>query len=337
MKSKIIKRIRVVVILIIAISAISYGIYYYLNIHSTPEDPDLLLTSGVIEAVEVKVGAKIGGQITELPVEEGDFVEKGQVVARIESTDLQIQLEGAQAAVERSQALLEDLKRGLRPEEIEQFEKIVELKEANLERASIDYDRKSRLAEQKAVPIHEADIARTVMDAAQKDLETSQEQVRIAKLGSREDQITAARWALRQAGTQVSQLQKKISDTEVISPISGRVSVKNKEQGEIAAPGATIVTLVDLDRPWVRVFVPEDKLGRVRLGMKAEILSDSFPDKVYEGIIRHIATEAEFTPKNVQTQEERIKLVYAIKVYVENPNQELKPGQPVDARIRLDQ
>lgn len=337
MKSKIIKRIRVVVILIIAISAISYGIYYYLNIHSTPEDPDLLLTSGVIEAVEVKVGAKIGGQITELPVEEGDFVEKGQVVARIESTDLQIQLEGAQAAVERSQALLEDLKRGLRPEEIEQFEKIVELKEANLERASIDYDRKSRLAEQKAVPIHEADIARTVMDAAQKDLETSQEQVRIAKLGSREDQITAARWALRQAGTQVSQLQKKISDTEVISPISGRVSVKNKEQGEIAAPGATIVTLVDLDRPWVRVFVPEDKLGRVRLGMKAEILSDSFPDKVYEGIIRHIATEAEFTPKNVQTQEERVKLVYAIKVYVENPNQELKPGQPVDARIRLDQ
>jgi len=337
MKNKILKRVRAIVILIIAISVISYGAYYYFNLNNTPEDPNLLLTSGVIEAVEVKIGTKIGGEITELLVEEGDQVAKGQVIARVESTELQIQLEGVQAAFERSQALLEDLKRGLRPEEIEQFEKIVQLKEANLERASIDYDRKARLAEQKAVPIHDADIARTVKEAAQKDLETAQEQVRIAKLGSRQDQINAARWALRQAETQVAQLQKKIADTEVISPLSGRVSVKNMEQGEIARAGSTIVTLVDLDRPWVRVFVPEHKLGRVRLGMTAEILSDSFPDKVYKGIIRHIATDAEFTPKNVQTQEERVKLVYAVKVYVDNPNQELKPGQPVDARIRLDQ
>jgi HlyD family secretion protein len=337
MKGKVIKIVRAVAVLAVIIAAASYGIYYYYDVYNKPVDPNLLLTSGVIEAVEVKVGSKTGGEITELLVDEGDEVAEGQVIARVESTELQIQLEGVRAAVERSQALLDDLKRGLRPEEIQQLETIAQLKEANLERARLDYDRKAKLAQEKAVPVHEADIARTVFEAAQKDLETSQEQVRIAKLGSRKDQIEAARWAFKQAESQVLQLQKRIADTEVVSPISGRVSIKNMERGEIAAPGATVVTVVDLKRPWVRVFVPENKLSRVRLGMKAEILSDAFPDKVYEGVIRHIATEAEFTPKNVQTQEERVKLVYAVKVYVDNPNQELKPGQPVDARIRLNQ
>ena len=301
MKASAVKTILKAVVFILLISAAGYAVYYYFNVYRTPEDPNLLLTSGVIEAVEVRVGTKIGGIITELLVEEGDEVSAGDVIARLETTDLRIQLKGAQAAAERAMSLLDDLKRGLRPEEIEKLLKIVELKEANLERARIDYDRKRKLADQKAAPEHEADMARMLMEAARKDLETAQEQVRIARLGSREDQIAAARWALRQAETAVS------------------------------------VTLVDLKRPWVRIFVPENKLGRVRLGMTADILSDSFPDKVYKGIIRHIATEAEFTPKNVQTQEERVKLVYAVKVYVDNPNQELKPGQPVDARIRLDQ
>jgi len=337
MKASAVKTILKAVVFILLISAAGYAVYYYFNVYRTPEDPNLLLTSGVIEAVEVRVGTKIGGIITELLVEEGDEVSAGDVIARLETTDLRIQLKGAQAAAERAMSLLDDLKRGLRPEEIEKLLKIVELKEANLERARIDYDRKRKLADQKAAPEHEADMARMLMEAARKDLETAQEQVRIARLGSREDQIAAARWALRQAETAVSQIEQRIADTEVTAPIDGRVSVKNVEQGEIARPGATIVTLVDLKRPWVRIFVPENKLGRVRLGMTADILSDSFPDKVYKGIIRHIATEAEFTPKNVQTQEERVKLVYAVKVYVDNPNQELKPGQPVDARIRLDQ
>lgn len=337
MKKRVLRRIRGVVILILLISAVSYAVYYYFTVYSTPEDPNVLITSGVIEAVEVRVGSKISGQITELLVEEGDEITGGQLVARIETDDLMIQLEGAKAAVERSKALLKDLERGLRPEEIEQLEKIVQLKEANLERAKLDHERKKRLAEASALPRHEADISRTLMEAAQKDLETSQEQVRIARLGSREDQISAARWAIRQAESAVSQLEQRISDSEIVSPISGRVSIKNMEQGEIVRAGSTIITLVDLDRPWVRVFIPENKLGRVKLGMQAEIISDTFPDKTYQGIIRNIATEAEFTPKNVQTQEERIKLVYAVKVYVDNPNQELKPGQPVDAVIRFDQ
>ena len=337
MKSTAAKIIIRLVVLVVLASIIGFAVWYYFNVYTEPVDPNLLKTSGVIEAVEVKVGAKLGGQITELLAGEGDEIAAGQVVARIETTELRIQIEGAKAAVQQTEALLTDMRKGLRPAEIEQYEKIVEVKEANLEKARIDYDRKKNLAEQQAVPAHEADMARTTMNAAQKDLETSQEQLRIAKLGSREDQIEAARWALSQAQNAVAQLEQKLVDSEVVSPIAGRVSVKNMEQGEIARVGSTIITLVDLERPWVRVFVPENKLGRVRLGMKVEILSDTFPDKTYTGTIRHIATEAEFTPKNVQTQDERIKLVYAVKVYVDNPRQELKPGQPVDALIRLDQ
>ena len=135
----------------------------------------------------------------------------------------------------------------------------------------------------------------------------------------------------------LDEIKQKLADSEVLSPLNGRVSIKNMEQGEIAATGSTIVTVIDLKRPWVRVYIPEDKLGRVKLGMKAEIISDSFADKTYEGIIRYISPEAEFTPKNVQTQQERVKLVYAIKIYLDNPDQELKPGMPVDSVIRLEQ
>jgi len=333
-KAAIIKRI---VVLAFLAAAIATSVYVYYTYFDIPEDPNVIRTSGVIEAVEVRVGTKIGGVISELLVEEGDEVEAGQVIAHIDTVDLNLQLEGALAAAEQARALLQDVRRGLRPEEIEQLETVVRLKEANLERAQLEYDRRNRLAEQQAISQHEADIARTVMDAAQRDLETSQEQVRIARLGSREDRISAAEWTLRTAEANAARLQQQIVDAEITAPISGRVSIKNMEQGEIARTGATIVTLVDLDRPWVRVFVPENRLGRVRLGMTAEVFSDSFPDRTYSGVIRHIATEAEFTPKNVQTQEERIKLVYAVKVYVDNPNQELKPGQPVDAVIRLDQ
>jgi HlyD family secretion protein len=337
MNKKIVGRIRKVALFLVIITIVAFATYYYINVYNRPEDPNLLKTSGVIEAVEVRVGTKIGGVIDELAVEEGDQVAAGQVVARIETTDLNIQLEGAGAAVEQAKALLADIKRGLRAEEIEQLETIAKLKKANLERVEIDYNKKKALAEKDALPKHEAEMAQKLVEAAQKDYESALELVKIAKLGSREDQIKAAEFSLERAKTSVAQLEQRISEGTIFSPIEGRVSVKNMELGEIAAPGGTIITLVDLERPWVRVFVPENKLGRIRLGMTAEIYSDSFPDKVYKGVIRHIATEAEFTPKNVQTQEERVKLVYAVKVYVDNPNQELKPGQLVDAYIRLDQ
>lgn len=336
MKKATLKKVARIVIPIIIIAGAGIAAYYYFQTYHEPEDPDLLRTSGIIEAVEVKVSTKIGGIISKLLVEEGDEVRAGQVLAGIDTVDLELQLDEAKAAVSQAEALLRDVRKGLRKEEIDKLEKIARLKKANLERAQLDYDKKKSLADKEALPKHQADMALKLVEAAQEDYESALDQVAIAKKGSREDQISAAEFSLKRSKARVAQLEQRIADSTVTSPISGRISIKNMEQGEFARPGSVIVTLVDLNKPWVRVFVPENKLGRVKLGMEAEIISDTFPDTRYEGIIRHIATEAEFTPKNVQTQEERVKLVFAVKIFVDNPNQELKPGMPVDALIDLD-
>lgn len=332
---KAIKIIRPVVVLIVLAVIAYFVIDHFINGANNGNNPDLVETSGVVEAIEVRVGTKVPGTIVELLVEEGDQVEKDQLIARIDDIDLRIQLEGAEAAVEQAKALYSDTLKGLRPEEIDQLESVAALKKAQLEKAQLDYNRKNELSGSGVTPVHETDMAEKQMEMAQKDYDTAVEQLRIARMGGREDQQRAASWALRRAEATVEELQKKISDSEIRSPVEGRVSIKNMEEGEIAAAGSTIVTIIDLKRPWVRGFVPEYKLGRVKLGMEAEIYSDSYTGKKYIGTIRYISPEAEFTPKNVQTQEERVKLVYAVKIYIDNPEQELKPGMPVDAVIKL--
>lgn len=332
---KAIKIIRPIVVLVVLAVIAYFVVNHFVNGKNNGKNRDVIETSGVVEAIEVRVGTKIPGTITELLVEEGDQVKKDDVIARIDDTDLHIQLDGAEAAVEQAKALYSDTLKGLRPQEIDQLESMAALKKAQLEKAQLDYQRKNELSKSGVLPINESDMAEKQMVMAQKDYDTAVEQLRIARLGGRADQQKAASWALKRAEATVAELQKKISDSEILSPINGRVSVKNMEEGEIAAAGSTIVTVIDLERPWVRGFVPEYKLGRVKLGMEAEIHSDSYPDKKYIGTIRYISPEAEFTPKNVQTQEERVKLVYAVKIYIDNPEQELKPGMPVDAIIRL--
>jgi HlyD family secretion protein len=334
---KIAKIIRPVIGLAVVGTIAYFGVNYYLERQAEAPDPNEVWSSGVVEAVEVRVGTKIAGPIEELLVEEGDEVVRDQLIAKIETTDYELQLEGAEAALGQSRALYQDTLKGLRQEEITQLEEVMRAKEAAYERVRIDYERKQELAAQKVLAVHEADLARKQMETAYNEWQSAQQQVRIARMGKRQDQIEAARQQVQQAEATIAELRKKIADGEIRAPLDGRVSIKNMEAGEIATIGATIVTVIDLERPWVRVFVPEDKLGRVKLGMEAEIISDSFPDKTYRGIIRYISPEAEFTPKNVQTKEERVKLVYALKIYIDNPEQELKPGMPVDAVIRLDQ
>jgi HlyD family secretion protein len=333
----VVKVIRIVVILAVLGTAGYFGITWLLDQDARKIDPNVIRTSGVVEAVEVRVGSKIAGPLAEVLVEEGDTVAAGQVVARVDIVDYSLRLAGAEAAVKQARSLYQDSQKGLRPEEIAQIESAVAAKQALYERAKIEYDRTRALAETGVAPIHQAELARKAMEAARMDMEASQDMVRIAKLGSRADRVRAAAHALEQAEAAVAEIRQKLADGEITAPSAGRVSIKNMETGEIVGAGGTIITLVDLDRPWVRVYVPESKLGRIRLGMAATILSDSFKGKEYVGTIRYISSEAEFTPKNVQTEEERVKLVYAIKIYVDNPNQELKPGMPVDAVIRLGQ
>jgi HlyD family secretion protein len=187
----------------------------------------------------------------------------------------------------------------------------VSLAEADLEKAKKDHDRYSILAQSGAISVQQMDAAKRVYDAA-----TSQ---------------------LRQAKAALGASEERLRDTVLYAPLSGVVLRRNAEQGETVAAGAAVYSVGDLDNPWIKVYVKEDKLGLVKHGQQAGVRTDTFPDKVYAGTVTYISSEAEFTPKIVQTQEERVKLVFGVKVSVRNENEELKPGMPADVTILLDE
>ncbi|MHB8844253.1 MAG: efflux RND transporter periplasmic adaptor subunit [Nitrospirota bacterium] len=192
---------------------------------------------------------------------------------------------------------------------VEQGRAAVRNAEAEYEKARKDHDRYQALSQEGAVTTQQLDLARKTHDVAQ-------------------SQVDQARAALRTA-------EVRLKDTVVDAPVSGIVLSRNVEQGETVAAGGAVYTLGDLDNPWIKVYVNETRLGQVKLGQQAQVFSDTYSGKAYEGRITYIASEAEFTPKNVQTREERVKLVFGVKVSVKNEGDELKPGMPADVKIRL--
>jgi HlyD family secretion protein len=181
--------------------------------------------------------------------------------------------------------------------------------EAQLVKAKKDFDRAELLFQSGAISTQQMDAARTAYDVAFSQVQ--------------------------QSGAALRTSEVKLKDTVLYAPVSGVVLRKNIEAGETIAAGTPVFTIGDLENPWVKVYVKEDKLGLVKLGQQAQVKTDSYPGKVYEGTITYISSEAEFTPKNVQTQEERVKLVFGLKVSVKNLNDELKPSMPADVRILL--
>jgi HlyD family secretion protein len=157
------------------------------------------------------------------------------------------------------------------------------------------------------------------------------------ELKRREQEITTRRAEIARSKAGVALIDTQLSDTVAISPVDGIVLVKAADVGEVLAPGTTVVTVGDLDHPWLRGYVNETDLGKVKIGAKVKVTSDSFKDKVYNGRVSFISSQAEFTPKQIQTQQERVKLVYRIKIDVDNPGRELKSNMPVDAEILLGQ
>jgi HlyD family secretion protein len=196
-----------------------------------------------------------------------------------------------------------------------------------------------RQAEQRLALVEEGPRAQQI-ETARAQVERARAAIKLAEtnrleLKRREQEIAVRKAEIERAKAGVSMIDAQLDDTTVTSPIDGVVLVKSAEAGEVLAAGATVVTIGDLDRPWLRAFIGEKDLGRIKLGGKVKLTTDSYPGKVYWGRISFIASEAEFTPKQIQTADERVKLVYKIKIDVENPNQELKSNMPVDAEILL--
>jgi HlyD family secretion protein len=270
------------------------------------------------------------------------------------------------AEVAQAQAHLDELNAGSRTEEVQQADSSVNEARAQVDLARSDWDRAQTLYRDQDISTSQYDQARTKFNAANAVLAQAQQRAAMVKEGPRKEEIAGARAQLARAqaavGTaeanrielrrkqeelvarraeidraraQVGITEAQLSDTIITSPIDGVVLVKSAEPGEVIAAGTTIVRIGDLDHPWLRAYVGETDLGRVKLGTPVKLTTDSYPGKIYRGTVSFIASEAEFTPKQIQTKEERVKLVYRIKVDVDNANHELKNNMPVDAEIPL--
>ncbi|MBS3920255.1 MAG: efflux RND transporter periplasmic adaptor subunit [Deltaproteobacteria bacterium] len=273
----------------------------------------------------------------------------------------------AESGLRAVQSRLAELLSGSRPQEIEAAKAEVERATSELEKTEKFYARAKHLVNGGYVAVKDWDTAKEAYEVAHAMHKKALENYALVKEGPRKEEIERAKAQVEEAKSALSLAQsrrlqvkvyrqeldvlkaqikeakaalevakRQLEYSEVFAPVSGVVLVKSVEPGEYVSPGATVVTLADLDRVWLKAYVDETDLGRVKLGQKAKIKTDTFPGKAYEGRISFISSEAEFTPKQVQTQKERVKLVYRIKIDVENRNRELKPGMPADGEILIE-
>lgn len=289
--------------------------------------------SGTIEATEVEIASKVTGHIVKLTVDEGDRVEKDQLLAVIDGRELEAQVREAEAQRAAAQANLRNLEAGSREQEIKKAEASLEEAQANMEKTRTDWERMERLHKDKVASDQEWEHARTAYDAAVAKNREAKEHLDLLKAGTRRQVIEAARGELERAQAAVEFAHAQRDQIYLSAPLTATVLLKNRELGELAVVGSPIVTLGDLDNLWVTIYIKETDLGRVTLGQQAAVTVDTFPGKNYPGKVTYISNKAEFTPKTIQTKEERVKLVFEVKVAVENQNGELKPGMPADVKL----
>jgi len=388
------KRILIVVLVLL----VAAGAYFLFSSRAGKNAKNQIMVSGNIELTEVNIAFKTSGRLMERPVDEGDSVKKGQLIARLDRDQLMAQRDREAAALESAKAMLaqaetalawqkentaadleqrkadlnsyqdrlRELKNGSRPQEIQEAKAAVDSTQSEYDRAKRDWDRAQTLYKNDDISTAQYDQYRNRWESSEANLKQSQERQSLVIAGPRTEQVDAAaaqveraRAALKMAESNELEIKRReqelplrraeiarakaslalidtqIADTAVYSPIDGVVLVKAADVGEVLAAGTTVVTIGDIDHPWLRAYINQPDLGKVDYGMKVDVTTDSYPNKIYKGRVGFVASEAEFTPKQIQTQEERVKLVYRIKIDLENPQHELKSNMPADAVLHL--
>lgn len=311
---------------------------------------DRLRVSGHIEATETRVAPEVGGRILTLTVKEGDRVEAGQVLMTLDTRDAQLAIQRARAEHAAADAQLRLVMAGARVEDIRQAQSQVDTARAEvaavrteLEAAEQDLARFEALLatnsgsrKQRDDAATRRDVARDRLTQAQSRVRTAEEAVAKLKAGARQEEIEAARARVAAVAAQIATFEKAVSDATVRAPVGGHVTEKLAEVGEVIPPRAPALVVVDLDRAWADVFVPEPSVPQIRIGQSATVFTDAGGPGI-AGTIGSISAKAEFTPRNVQTAEERSKLVYRVRINVDNKDGVLKQGMPVEAEIPLNQ
>lgn len=288
--------------------------------------------SGTIECTQVRLAAETGGRLIRFTPQEGDRVTAGQVLAEIDPTPYALKLDEARAGLAQTQAQLDLILAGSRDEDIQRAREQVREAKARADAAALDAQRLADVFTRGSIAAKQRDDAAAAAEQTAAALAATEQQLARLLAGSRKEEVRLAQAAVDLAKTRVAQAEKAVSDCVVKSPINATVSTRTVEPGEVIAPGAPLAVLSDLTDTWLSVYVPEEKLARVKVGQKAWVRIDGDP-AAHEGTVRFVAPEAEFTPRNVQTPDERTKLVYRIKIAIPNPQGIFKPGMPADGYL----
>ncbi len=308
------------------------GVALALGVARDPVE-EILHGTGTIEATEIRVSFKISGRIAALAVKEGEAVAAGQVIARLEDAELQAAVARDRATVAAAEARLAELLAGSRDQEIEAARAAVAQAAATLETARRDWTRYEGLYAEGAVSSEQRDAAWNRVEVAREQHKAAQERLNLLVAGARAEAITAARWEVERAKASLRASEITLAESVIRAPSAGVILNKTAERGEMLLPGVPLVILADVQDLWLRVYIPENEIGKVRLGQQARVAVDSFPGRVFSGQVSEIATKAEFTPKTVQTKKERVNLVFGVKIALESTDGLLKPGMPADAEI----
>ena len=294
---------------------------------------DALTLFGTVDIREVQLAFQDAGRILNLTVEEGDRVRQGQVVAELDPSRFQLEVQRLAGEVAAQARILDRLHQGSRPQEVEKAKAGVSAAQADLKDAELFLSRKQSLLLTNRISQQEVDSAKTRVQTSLAALKSAEQESSLAVEGPRKEDIAAAEATLAalQAAQQLA--EKKLTDTKLTTPSNGVIRNRIVEPGTMISTGAPVLTLALTNPIWARTYISEPDLGKVREGMRAELRTDTHPDKVYKGWIGFISPTAEFTPKTVETTELRTKLVYRTRVFACDPQQELRLGMPVTITI----
>jgi HlyD family secretion protein len=295
-----------------------------------------LVLHGNIDLRQTQLAFNNSERITAVLVQEGDRVKKGQVVARLDTSRLEPQLAQAAAQEAAQSQVVERLRRGNRPEEIAQAKANVESARADAANARQQLERLKSAAEVsagRAVREQDVDNARTALHVAEAKLTVSQRAAELSVAGARREDIQEAEAHLRATQAQAALLRQQLRDSELLAPVDATVRTRVMEPGEMASPQRPVLALAVTDPKWVRAYVSEPDLGKLKSGMAATVAVDSFPNRRFDGWLGFVSPVAEFTPKTVQTEELRTSLVYEVRVFVKDPANDLRLGMPASVYL----
>ena len=323
-------------ITVLAVVCVASGALAWYHIVERDRNSRHLELEGNIDVRQVNQAFKVDGRIATLAVDEGDAVAAGQVIATLDKRYFEDELQLARARRDNAAAALLRLENGSRPQEIAAARAQAAQQHATLARARLDFERDERLVVKGAVSRETYDQAKSALGEAEARVKYAEEELRLAELGPRQEDVDSGRAELAAQDASVIQSERRLEDSDLIAPSAGTILTRVREKGAIVAAGETVFTLTLATPVWVRTYVNERDLGRIHPGMPAKVTTDSDPGKSYHGKIGFISPTAEFTPKTVETREIRTDLVYRLRVVVDDPDHGLRQGMPVTVQLDLD-